>query len=55
MPLRNSPAMTQRLFHFYPIRLVFVLGAVVAAVVIVQYRFLIKWDTRFIKANRIGG
>ena len=52
MHVRISPAMTQRLIHSYPVRLAFVAGALVAAVVIVHYRFLFKGDTRLLRANR---
>jgi uncharacterized protein involved in response to NO len=44
--------MTQRLIHSYPVRFVFVVGALVAAVVIVHYRFLFKGDSRLFQANR---
>jgi len=47
--------MTQRLFRSYTVRFVFVVGAVVAAVVIVQYRVFIKRDSSLTRANRIGG
>ena len=52
MHMRISPAMTQRFIHSYPVRFAFVVGALVAAVVIVQYRFLLRGDTRLLKANR---
>jgi hypothetical protein len=52
MPWRISPAMTQRLIHSYPVRFVFVVGAVAAAVVIVHYRLLVKKDFHLLRANR---
>ncbi len=44
--------MTQRIIRSYPVRLVFVVGAVVAAVLIIHYRLLVKRDFNLVRANR---
>lgn len=43
--------MRNRLIHSYPARLVFVVGAVAVALLIIQYRILIKRDVRLLRAN----
>lgn len=54
MPLRISSAMTQRFISSYAVRFVFVVGALMAGVLIVHYRFLFKGDSRLFQANRNG-
>lgn len=44
--------MTQRFINSYPVRFVFVVGALATAVVIVHYRLIVKRDIQIFRANR---
>ena len=46
--------MLHRIIHSYPARLAFVIGAVAAAILIIQYRILVKRDIQFLRANPRG-
>lgn len=43
--------MRNRIIHSYPARLAFLVGAVAIALLIVQYRILIKRDVQLVRAN----
>ncbi|WP_386820578.1 hypothetical protein [Luteolibacter algae] len=47
----NPTAMQQRFLQSYTARLLFLLGAIIAALLIVQYRLLFKRDFHLFKAN----
>lgn len=44
--------MSRRIIHSYPARLLFVIGAIAAAFLIVNYRLFIKRDSHLLRANR---